>query len=682
MRKSKHAVLALAGLLLLAGCSLFEKPELSGEFTVHKVYGDHMVLQCRRPIKISGTAEPGKAVTVTLADDQAVAVADEKGRWTAVLPERKPGGPFTVTVAGKDVNVEFSDVLIGEVWFCSGQSNMQMPVSGNNPRFRALGHEREVANAKYPKIRLYNEKRVVAPSAPAEETEGPGWAVCSPETVVPFSAAGYFFGRQLFEDLEGDVPIGLINSSWGGTRIEPWIPKFAYENAGREQELAVIATNSMSAEELKALYEKKQAESKQAYVVWEKRFYGDNAEAWAASDAWTKPEFDDSGWEDVALPGFFGTEYDGAAMFRKTVEIPQEWAGKELVLTLGPVDDCDETFFNGVKIGGIGADTPKYWETPRVYTIPAEQVKSGKAVIAVRASDLYGSGGILGPELKLAVKQASGQPIDLTGTWKSKVIFKADIKKIGQRPPTSPDSLASVLSPQFPSTLYNSMVAPWTVYPIRGVIWYQGESNAGLYEDYMVLFPLLINSWREAWHDPEMPFIFVQLSAFKANGAWPQMREVQTATLKLPNTGMAVTIDAGNPVDIHPANKQVVGYRLACEAGRLCYGRKRLSAGPYYERMEVEDGKIRIHFTNIGAGLKLKNGLAPKGFVIAGADGAFVPAEAKIDGDTVLVWSDKVKEPTAVRYAWSDAPEEINFYNVDDFPVCPFRTDTPDYLLQ
>ena len=289
--------------------------------------------------------------------------------------------------------------------------------------------------------------------------------------------------------------------------------------------------------------------------------------------------------------------------------------------------------------------------------------------------------------------------IRLNGAWKYKVEFKIDTQKLGTRP-TPPDDLSiSQSSPYFPATLYNSMVAPWTVYPIRGVIWYQGESNAGAYEEYMKLHPLLIQDWRNKWNNPEMPFLFIQLAAFErhspakpgpadfwknrqpSDSSWPKLREVQTATLAIPNTGMAVAIDVGNPFDIHPADKQTLGYRLGKEAERICYGSREISAGPLYERMTVEGNKVRLFFKNTGSGLVARDG-APTSFAIAGKDGNFVWADAKIDGDTVLVWSDKVKEPVEVRYAWAGYPGNANLYNKEGFPASPFRTAKPDYLLK
>ncbi len=690
---------AALSLILTAGCTLFSPPEPAEEFSVRKVYGDHMVLQRGRPIRICGSAEPGKAVEVSIDDEETVAVAGENGEWVAELPAMEAGGPYTVCIKGKnDKKIEFKDVLIGEVWMCSGQSNMEMPVAGG--RFwRVLGFERETANANYPMIRFYNTAaaKSVAPLGPVKEIAGPGWEVCSPATVKKFSAAGYFFGRQLFHDLE--VPVGLVNSSWGGTPIESWISKDGYEKAGRTKELAQINHANLPPEELRKAEAEAVKKAEQEFAAWLERFNSAcRAESKAA--AWKNPDFDDSAWEKIAVPGEFPGGYDGVVWYRKTIDIPESWVGKNLKLELGAVDDCDETFFNGRKIGATGTETPAYWQAKRAYTIPADQVKAGKAVIAVRVTDLFSSGGIFGPALAIGPQNNPRAVMQLDGEWKFHVEFKADLKKIGERPAPAETLFVGVKQANFPATLYNSMIAPWTVYPMRGAIWYQGEANAGRSEDYMTLHPLLIADWRDKWNDPEFAFIFVQLAAFEvhrpamrladdfwkerepADSAWAKLREVQTATLKIPNTGMAVSIDAGDHSDIHPANKQIIGYRLAAEAERICYGLKRVSAGPLYKDMKIEGNKIRLRFTNTGSGLKVKNSPVPQSFTIAGRDGKFVKAHAEIDGDTVLVWSGKVPEPVAVRYAWANYPGDANLYNQEGFPASPFRTDMPGYLLK
>ncbi len=667
-----------------------------GSFSVHKVFGDHMVLQRGKPVKISGRAEAGKTVTVTLAGNTATAVTGESGEWQAVLPALEAGGPYEVKVAGPDgKEITFQDVLVGEVWICSGQSNMEMPVWSDGQFWRLVNGQDEVKNAKHPQIRLFDaaHPKVTAPKGPVKEIGGSGWQVCSPETVAGFSAAGYFFGRQLNQDLK--VPVGLINSSWGGTPIESWISEEGYKEAKRAKELDLIAGARCSEEEQKAKY----AEAEKSFKAWEKRFDDFCAASAAQSADWKNADFDDSGWSELAVGTVFPFEIDGVVWYRKKLTVPEGWAGKELTLALGAVDDCDVTYVNGEKIGATGTDTPQYWSFKRVYKIPADKVKAGALVIAVRVSDYYGGGGLTGPknEMLLYPTADKAAALALDGGWKGKLEVAVDMAKIGARP--NPASASGPASANFPATLYNSMIAPWTVYPIRGAIWYQGESNAGAFEDYMTLHPLLIRDWRRVWNDPEFPFLFVQLAAFQkhspkarladdfwkaeqpSDNAWSKLREVQTATLNVPFTGMAVAIDIGDHSDIHPTKKFEVGYRLAKEAERICYGSKEITAGPLYEKMAVEGGKIRLSFANVGGGLVAKDG-EPQAFAIAGADGKFVWAKAAIEGENVVVWSDAVKEPTMVRYAWSMFPGNANLYNKEGFPASPFRTDQPAYLLK
>lgn len=705
MRKLYLALLALAAVVMLGACGSISAPDkMAGTFTVHKVYGDHMVLQCDRPIRISGTAAPGESVKVTIGDNSAYATAGDDGEWTAELPAMKAGmQPYSVVVTGKEgtPGVSFEDVLIGEVWLASGQSNMEMPVYSGRQFWNSANGKAEVAAADHPGIRLFNtcQRRSVSPGVEQKEIAGPGWVVCSPETVGPFSALGYYFARQLHKDL--NVPVGVINSSWGGTPIQSWISEAGYRSANRTGELAKIESSRKPSKKQEAKIAALKKKAKIAFDAWEKRFYAFDPAATAAAQAWKNPGFDDSGWQSEEVPSSPAADFDGIFWYRRTVTIPAEWAGKELTLSIGAVDDCDETFFNGEKVGATGTSTPNYWSVPRVYKIPGKLVRAGANTIAVRVADMYSNGGLMGPEplLYLQLGNDKNDRIRLNGAWKYKVEFKIDTQKLGTRP-TPPDDLSiSQSSPHFPATLYNSMVAPWTVYPIRGVIWYQGESNAGAYEEYMKLHPLLIQDWRNKWNNPEMPFLFIQLAAFErhspskpgpadfwknrqpSDSSWPKLREVQTATLAIPNTGMAVAIDVGNPFDIHPADKQTLGYRLGKEAERICYGSREISAGPLYERMTVEGNKVRLFFKNTGSGLVAKDG-APASFAIAGKDGNFVWADAKIDGDTVLVWSDKVKEPVEVRYAWAGYPGNANLYNKEGFPASPFRTAKPDYLLK
>lgn len=696
MRRLGLLVASLVTAALLAGCHSWLAPEkTAGSFTVHKVYSDHMVLQRDRPVKISGNCPAGESVKVTIGSSSVCAVANEKGEWVATLPAMKAGGPYAVTVEGKDdkSKVIFSDVLIGEVWICSGQSNMEFGLRACNDA------KNELANASHPGIRLFNTtaRRSTSPVGPQHEiAAGPGWEVCTPATAANFSGVGYFFGRQLHQDL--NVPVGLINSSWGGTPIESWISLEGYKSAGRSKELAIIATADKKNESAEASARKIKAEYDKKFNDWEAIFFGKYKTETAKAANWKNESIDMTGWEKISLPGDVDAPgIDGVVWVRRTFDAPADWANKNLTLSIGSVDDCDQTFFNGELIGSTGADVPMCWSVPRNYSIPAKLVKAGANTIAIRVIDYAFAGGVNG-HITLAPADAKTKKIDLAGTWLRRVEFAIDPKAIPERPNVL-SAQAGVKSPNFPATLYNSMVAPWTVYPVRGAIWYQGESNAGNARDYMILHQLLISNWRALWNDPEFGFFFVQLAAFEKHTpkarlpegfwkgrepqdpAWAKLREVQTATLNVPNTGMAVAIDIGDHSDIHPTNKQDVGFRLAKEAERVMYGMKIISAGPMFEKMQIEDGKIRISYKNVGSGLVAKGGALGQ-FAIAGADGKFVWANAVIDGDTVVVASEKVKAPVNVRYAWDTYPVEANLYNKEGFPACPFRTDEAKYLLK
>ena len=692
MKRILFLAFAFVVAFLLSACIFWREPEASAEkFTVNNVYGDHMVLQRHKPIQIVGTAEAGKAVKVVIGENSVVAVAGKDGVWKAVLPAMEAGGPYTVTVSGAEGSSEivFNDVLIGEVWLCSGQSNMEMPGAGR--RFWCSKNGRaEAAGANFPQIRIFQVTNIFSPGEEQVKCRTvKGWEVCAPETIGKFSACGFYFGRALYKDL--NIPIGLIDAAWSGTRIQPWISKAGYTAGKRAEELSLIDM----AEENKKLKDSKKTASRANSMIlnWLNKFYDSYSAETAGAIDWMRPELDTANWKKVQVPGTFAEL--GVVWFRRCVDIPAAWAGKNITLSLGAIDDLDETYFNGQKIGGTGILVPEYWLKKRRYTIPGNLVKAGKNVIAVRVTNINGAGGICASARQLFLGHG-GAEIPLAGTWLTRREFAANPKKIAALPTLLKFHLNSN---QYPANLYNGMIHPWTVYPMRGFVWYQGCSNAGNAREYMVLHPLLIQDWRNRWNDQNMPFIFAQLAAYEKHtprkrlsdaylkklppldSNYAALREVQTATLNVPLTGMGVAIDIGDHSDIHPANKQDLAYRMAQEAKRLVYGYKGITAGPMFKAMKIEGDKIRISYTNVGKGLKVK-GDKLNCFAIAGKAGKFVWANAKIEGDTVVVWADTVKQPVNVRYAWANFPVEPNLYNQEEFPACPFRTDMPDYLLK
>ena len=660
-------------------CNRISKLEPASNVKLKNFYTDNMVFQRDMPIVLCGTGSPGGKVTADFNGTSGQSEVAANGSWKLSLPPQPAGGPFTLTVSGKKQTV-LKNVLIGDVWICSGQSNMEFRLKN------AINAKQETAAANYPEIRLFTVRKAKSPKKPAKDVIGK-WQVCTSKTASGFSAVGYFFGRKLYRDLK--IPIGLINSSWGGTMIEPWISYKGFASSPEYSNIikSVRASGENTPETEKARLQKQM----KTYATWYDTVLNKYKKEAAIAGNWQVTDLPDAkNWKTKMVPASgdsIFSEVDGVAWFRKTVNIPARMAEKTLVLSLGAIDDCDETFFNGVKIGATGPTIPSHWAVKRRYKVPANLVKAGKNVIAVRIIDVFSSGGIRGPASLMYIKQGKNK-IKLAGKWRYKTESVFDPKTMPKRPAFA----ISPSSQQFPTTLYNAMISPLTSMPVRGAIWYQGESNAGAPELYKKLLPLLIKDWRDNWHNPDMSFFFVQLASFErhtpkkplpadyfkkqspGDPKWARLREAQLETLSVPNTGMAVAIDIGDPIDIHPRNKQDVGTRLALAAERITYGMKIPYSGPSYLSMQPEKGKIRLKFLHVCGGLESKGGQL-KQFAIAGKDRKFVWANAKIDGNTVVVWSDKVKDPVAVRYAWSKYPEGCNLYNKAGLPASPFRTD-------
>jgi sialate O-acetylesterase len=631
---------------------------------VPSLIGDNMVLQQGRKVRVWGRAEPGERVTVTFRGDKAGATADARGRWEVFTGPHKAGGPFELTVAGRNT-LTFKNVLVGDVWVCSGQSNMEWSL-GN-----AQDGAKAAAGADYPFIHLFTVTKKTS-ADPLDNVEG-HWVVTTPKEAAQFSAVGYFFGRELYKVL--NVPVGLIHTSWGGTPAEAWTSRGAL--AADPTLKPILDRYDQQLADLPRL----QRDYEAARVEWERQYVTQDPGNKGEAQGYAKPERETGSWKRMKLPQLWesaGLDVDGVIWFRREVEVPAAWAGKDLTLKLGAIDDFDTTYFNGERVGSTGPDTPNAWMAPRLYRVPGSLVRAGRNTLAVRVFDRVGGGGFVGGEMSLApADAASGGGVALEGEWlyMEEATFPSrqiDYSKQPQAPgPANPNS---------PTVLYNAMLAPLFPYAIRGAIWYQGESNAGRAYQYRTLFPAMIRDWRAAWNQGDFPFYFVQLANWKArpqdsiDSEWAELREAQTMTLKAaPNTGMAVTIDIGNPDDIHPRDKLDVGLRLARWALVDAYGMKVEKSGPLYDSYKVEGERVRVRFTHAG-GLKTRDGAAPAGFYVAGADRKFVPAEARIEKGEVVVWSQDVPAPVAVRYAWADNPA-ANLYNSDGLPASPFRTD-------
>jgi sialate O-acetylesterase len=608
------------------------------------LFGDHAVLQRGIKIPVWGAASDGERVTVELAGQSATTVARD-GRWRVDLEPLEPGGPLTMTIAGTN-KIVLNDIMIGDVWICSGQSNMERQLGPRPPQKPIIGWEQAVAQADYPRIRQFYVPNRIA-FEPQADCDG-SWTICSPQTAADFCAVGFFFARDLYKAV--DVPIGLLFTAWGGTVAEAWTSAASLETMPDFKD-AVEAVQKMKPDrETVDDYAKRLA-------AWFTRYDPGSAEGlgWAAPDldvsAWGQMDLPVN-WEQASLPDF-----DGVVWFRKVIDVPASWSGKEAVLNLGPIDDQDTTWVNGVEVGSTDD-----WQAVRTYKVPASVLKAGQNVIAIRVLDTGGGGGLFGRPDQVTLEGSEGE-LSLAGSWSYKASAAlADAPGVPRRPGSTPN-IATVL--------YNGMIAPLQPYAIKGAIWYQGESNNDRPLQYQTLFPLMIADWRRAWGQGDFPFLFVQIAPYKDLS--PEIREAQFLTLsKSPNTAMVVTTDVGDANDIHPANKVPVGARLALAARALAYGEKIEYSGPLYKGITIKGNRIVVSFTHTGSGLVAKGG-ALKGFVIAGADMQFVPAQARIVGDTVEVWSDAIAKPVAVRYGWANVPD-VNLYNKEGLPASPFRS--------
>ena len=640
-------------LLLLFLVGVGYSSALQAEVKLSPLFSSNMVLQQQAQTPIWGTGKPGKTIKITTSwnGKQYVAKADSQGKWEVKLSTPKAGGPYDITISdGK--TVKLSNVMIGEVWLCSGQSNMEMPLAGWG---KIKNYQTEIANAdRYPNIRLLQVEKATSPTPESEITvAGGGWQVCSSTTIPEFSATAYFFGRELNE--HENIPIGLIHTSWGGTCIETWTSKEALSTVpALNEKMQMVNSLTGNKEEEEAKFKTQLNEWEQAVMSLDKG-YSNQQPIWANKD------FNDQEWGTMTFPGNIENQglnnFDGIVWFRKTIDIPKKWKGKNLTLKLGAVDDNDITYFNGVEIGRTNG-----YAIDRTYSVPGKLVKEGKAVITVRMTDTGGNGSFAAQPVLLYKDE---QPILLGENWKYQASAKMN---------DLPQAPVNILqNPNIPSFLFNAMLNPLIPYGIKGAIWYQGEANTGQPYLYRDLLPLMITDWRNRW-GYEFPFYIVQLANYNDWNDWPGLREAQMQTLHLNNTGLAVTIDIGEAKDIHPKNKQEVGRRLALIARANVYNEKVAYSGPIYETYQIEGNKIRINFKHAENGLKTPNGEAVQGFVIAGVDHQFHPAQAVIEGNTVIVSAPEVPFPIAVRYAWENNPT-CNLYNTDNLPASPFRTD-------
>ncbi|MEO7213848.1 sialate O-acetylesterase [Mucilaginibacter sp.] len=632
-------------------------PGLRANATIRlpQLVGNGMVLQRDAKIKIWGWGSPAEPVKVKFNGKTLNAVAGYDGKWAVIFPKMKAGGPFQMDINGSN-HILLNDILIGDVWFCSGQSNMTIKMERVKEKY-----PEEIVNANYPSIRYF----FVTTDADLLKTHDdylPGhWVTTTKQNILDIGAVAYFFAKKLYAKY--GVPIGIINSSIGGTPIQAWISEEGLKDIGTySSRLAQFRDTSfmagISRSKLPAVPVKPPLQESDKGLAGELKWYD--------------PNYEPRNWHKFWLPGYWADQgvngLNGVVWFRKEVTVPAEMAGKPAKLFLGRIIDADETYVNGKKVGNITYQYP-----PRRYEIPAGLLKAGKNLITVRVTNTDGKGGFA-PDKRYELTDGK-TVIDLRGDW----LYQVGLVY----PPHKSNFQKPVLfsAQNEPAALYNAMVAPAIQLPVKGFLWYQGETNVGT-KDYHELLIALIKNWRTAWRSDSLPFLIVQLPNFgeveysPAESSWAEIREAQLQALSLKNTAIAVAIDAGEWNDLHPLNKKDVGERLALAAEKLAYADQRIVAsGPIFQSSIIEGDKITLNFSNVGTGLVSNNQEPLSRFAIAGEDKQFVWATATIVGDKVVVTSPAVEHPMYVRYAWADNPEGANLYNREGLPASPFRTD-------
>lgn len=639
-------------LLLLILLVIVSTGLIRAEVRLPKLVSDGMVLQRNSRLKIWGWASPGENVSVSFKQLMEQTQADADGNWQIMLPPQKAGGPFTMTIEGTN-SLTVRDILVGDVWVCSGQSNMELNMERASPLY-----QREIETADYPNIRYFVVPKTFNFQAPQEALSDGVWIKPNPENIRQFSAISYFFGLELHQRYE--VPIGLINSALGGSPAEAWISEEALQSFPEYQEEGRRFKDQ-------SLIESIAKADRDRMGKWYNDLNQKDAGHSLAGENWADPRIQTKYWSEIELPAYWADSElgpkNGVVWFRRTFEIKADEAGKSAKLLMGRIVDADWVYVNGVLVGNTTYQYP-----PRRYVIAEDILQEGTNTIAVRVVNNSGRGGfVLDKPYELTV---ADRKIDLKGSWKYKLG--------AEMPPLAPQTFIRWK----PFGLYNAMIAPITNYGIKGVIWYQGESNADRPNDYARLFKTLIADWREKWGQGNFPFLFVQLANFMEAkedpepSNWAKLREAQLKTLAVPNTGMAVAIDIGEWNDIHPLNKKEVARRLALAAGNIAYGeRKRIYSGPILDSYRRRKNRMILKFKHTGKGLISRDAQQLGHFAIAGADRQFIWAEARIKGNKVEVWSDKVLVPVSVRYGWADNPEGANLYNSEGLPAAPFRTD-------
>jgi sialate O-acetylesterase len=643
MMKSFQSSLILPVLCLLSVAS-------TAQLKLPALVSDSMVLQRDRPVKIWGWSLNDAPVTVSFQQKNYKAKPGADHRWELMLPAMKAGSGYSMEIEAGGDKKAIHSIAIGDVWLCSGQSNMAF-----NMDWAANMFPNDIAQSANPDIREFHVAIKTAFS-PKTDVEG-RWAPASPANTGAFTAAGYYMVKELYDRYK--VPMGILHTSWGGSSAEAWTSEEGLKDF--DNYLTKLQRFKDTAQ-LNALL----AGEKSIIDNWHKQVDENDQ----GLNKWADPTYDASSWKTLQFPGYWESQglpdVDGAVWVRKEINLSKDMISQDARLELGILDDIDQTFFNGQK---VGSRPNKY--NLRNYRIPVSLLKEGKNVIVVRIVDTDGTGGFI-PAKKYRLITAKGE-IPLSGAWQYQIGYTS-----------KPLPVASfVVMNQQPTALYNAMIAPLIGYTIKGAAWYQGETNVGRGAEYQRLLPSMISDWRSRWGQGDFPFLIVQLANYKAiktepgESIWAELRESQELiSQKVPQAGLAVAIDIGEAGDVHPLDKKTVGQRLALAARKIAYGEKGLVfSGPVFQSMKTDKNRIILSFSNTGGGLVVKNGEELKQFAVAGADKKFVWAKARIEGDKVIVWSDGVSEPVAVRYAWADNPDGANLYNREGLPASPFRTD-------
>ena len=642
MMKTKTKLKSLLLVLFLIPVLCFAEVKLP------KLVSDGMILQRDANVRIWGWAANSEKVTIRFMDATYTATANDKGQWEVMLPKMKAGGPFKMEINASN-SITINDILVGDVWVCSGQSNMQFSLRGSTI------YQDEIAQSENTNIRHFMVGQGFKLGSKETDNRSGKWVSANPSSVTSFTAVGYFFAKKLYEIYK--VPIGLINASVGGSSAEAWISEDGIKEFPRYYEEAQKF-------QMPGYMDKINKQDNDRVKAWNQQLK-QNDEGNKGQLKWSNPSFNVSDWETMHVPGYWINtktgNVNGFVWFRREFNIPSTMTGKPATLKLGRIADADSVFINGKFIGSVNS-----LYSLRSYKVPDNILKDGSNTIVVKITSLIHHGGFVPGRPYQII--ADADTVKLEGDWKYKVGAVAEPLE---------DRL---FTGKIPTGLFNGMLAPVTNYTIKGAVWYQGESNTIRAFEHFVIFKELIKDWRNNWHQGDFPFLYVQLPNFVEENFettkydWAVLRETQLRALSIPNTGMAVTIDIGEFNDIHPVKKEPVGDRLALAAQKVAYGDNNVVySGPIYKSLEIKGNRVILSFTNVGGGLVAKGGEL-KCFEICGIDNVYYPAKATIANNKIVVTSEKVDKPVATRYAWANNPEAVNFYNKEGLPASPFRT--------